>query len=168
MVKTELKEKIVHETRELVFLTIYLTLFLTSLTIYHSMILGENLLSFFHVGYNFIEALILAKVILLGQIFNLGERFAEKSLVIPVVYKAVLFTLLIGVFSFLEHVVKGFLKGQQGADIWRDFASHGLNESLGKLAIAFIVLILLFSFLETVRVIGEEKIYNLFIRRNRS
>ena len=146
MKKEQLKEKLFQETRELVFLTIYLTLFLTSLSIYHALVLNEGLLNWFHFGYNFIEALLLSKIILLGKMFHLGERYANKSLVIPTIYKASVFSIFVFVFSVLEHFVAGYIKGKHFEVIWRELTDQGINEICGKLLITFLFFILLFEF----------------------
>ncbi len=166
--KVEIKKEIVQETRELVFLALYLVLFLNSLAIYRSIVLGENIFSVFHFGYNLVEALLLAKIILLGKMMHLGERFAEKSLFIPTLYKAVIFCFFVFVFSILEHFILGFIDGKKIEVVWNEFASQGINEIAGKLLIAFLVFILLFSFMEIIRVFGQEKVFNLFFRRNKS
>jgi hypothetical protein len=166
--KEQLKEKFFQETRELVFLTIYLILFLNSLSIYRALILNDDLFNFFHFGYNFIEALLLSKIILLGKMFQLGERYANRSLAIPTIYKATVFSIFVSVFSVLEHFVAGFFEGKHPEAIWKEITDQGINEICGRLLITFLFFILLFSFLELSRVIGEEKIYRLFFRRTHS
>lgn len=159
------KEKIIHETRLLVFLTLYLVLFLNALTIFRNLVLNEQILSYFHFGKNAVEAVILAKIILLGMMLKLGEGYADKPLIIPVLFKAAIYSCFVFVFDFLEHVVIGFFKGTKTIDVWREFASHGLNVNLGKLAITFLFFILLFSLLEIARVIGEQKFFRLFTHK---
>ncbi len=166
MKKEQLKEKFLEETRELVFLTIYLTIFLNSLSIYRALVLNENIFDFFHIGYNFIEALLLSKIILLGKMFQLGERYANSALCIPTIYKASLFSIFVFIFSVLEHFVAGILERRHLNTIWKEFTGQGINEIFGKLLIAFLFFILLFSFLELSRVIGQEKVYRLFFRRD--
>jgi hypothetical protein len=164
--KEILKEKLLHETFELIFLTVYLTLFLISLLIYRALVLNEEIFNFFHIGYNFIEALLLAKIILLGKMFQLGNRYANRSLVIPTIYKASVFSIFVFFFSILEHFAEGFFKGSHFSTIWKALINQGFNEICGKLLIAFLFFILLFSFMELSRVIGEDKVYRLFFRRS--
>ncbi|MCE5318621.1 MAG: hypothetical protein LLG04_14815 [Parachlamydia sp.] len=162
------KEKILHEIRMFIFLTIYLVLFLNSLTIFRNLVLNEQILSYFYFGKNLIEAAILAKIILLGIMLKLGERYAEKPLIIPVLFKAAIFSCFVFVFDLLEHFVIGFFKGEKAVTVWKDFANHGLNMHLGKLAITFLFFILLFSLLEIARVIGEQKFIRLFTHGSNS
>lgn len=159
------KASILRETRELLFLTLYLTLFLSSLTIYRSIVLELNIMSYFRFGYNFVEALILAKVILLGQMLKLGNKYADRSLIIPTLYKAVVFSLFVFVFKSLEHFVLGFFRGHSFFLLVEQFTKQKLIESVGILLIIFLFFILLFSFQELKRVVGDEKVFNLFFRR---
>lgn len=164
----ELKGKIIIETYELVFFTTYLFLFLSSLTIYRSILMTSEVFSFYHIGYNFVEALLLAKIILIGKMFKLGERYSDRSLIIPTLYKAIFFSLFVFLFTFLEHTIFGYFEGKSIALVWREFVDKGLNQSLGKLLIAFLFFILLFSFEELTQVLGKGKIFKLFFRRDKS
>lgn len=162
------KAMIVRETKKLVFLTVYLTLFLSSLTVYHSLILHGDILTYFRFGYNFVEALVLAKIILLGQMLKLGDKYEEKSLIIPVLYKAVVFSLFVFLFTGLEHFVLGLFKGDDLLLLWKEFTEQKWIEAIGKLLITFIFFIPLFSFLELKRIVGDDKVFALFFRRNKT
>lgn len=165
--KQEFEKKIVHETRLFVAYALFLALFFCSLTTYKRLILGEYSISYLHYGYGLIEALILSKVILLGQTFGLGEKFADKPLIYPSLYKAVVFTLFVLVFAILEHFVTGFLHGHDFAKIYQELIDNGIYAILAKIQITFFVLLLFFAFLEMGRVlIGEDKLFNLFFRRS--
>ncbi len=166
MIKSDLKQKFLEESRELVFLTVYLTLFLSSLMIFRGLTLGLGVFSFFHFGYNFFEALVLAKIILLGKMLHLGERYVNRSLIIPVMYMSLVFSVFVFVFSSLEHFLFSFFQGKETATIWGEFSSQVINQAFGKLLISFCFFILLFSFLQLSRFIGEEKVFKLFFRRD--
>lgn len=163
-----IKNTVAEEARQLILLALYLTLFLNSLTVYKSLILEQNLFSFFHLGYNFFEALLLAKIILLGNMLKLGNRYSEKDLIIPTFYKALVFSLFVFFFTAFEHLILGLIKGQPIDLVWREWTEHRLIEGVGKLLIAFICFIMLFSFMELSRVIGQDRVYKLFFRRNQN
>lgn len=160
-----IKTQILHETRELVFLAGFLTLFLNSLSIYRSIILNENIFNYFHIGYNFVEALLLSKIILLGKFLKLGERYSEKSLIIPTIYLSFVFSIFVFLFSLIEHFFMGFMEGKSVSTLLNQLTDQSVNEDVGKLLIAFLFFILLFSFLELRRVFGEEKFFALFFSR---
>lgn len=58
----------------------------------------------------------------------LGERFVDKSLIIPTLYKTVIFTFLVLVFRILAHFVFGFLKGIKLDVVWDEFIQQSSNE----------------------------------------
>ena len=58
-----------------------------------------------------IEALILAKVIMIGDVVRLGRGLEQKPLIFPTLYKTLVFTLFVAVFTVLEHVIKWALEG---------------------------------------------------------
>lgn len=166
-IKPEMQKKALEEARELIFLTVFLTLFLNSLTIYRSLILNVNIFSFFHMGYNFLEAFILAKIIAIGKMFHLGEKYNHRSLIIPSVYMAAVFSVFVFIFSVIEHFFVGMIERKKIAILWSEFAGQGINEIIGKLIISFFVLILLFCFLQISRIYGEHKLFKLFFYRDK-
>ena len=168
MKSNQFKETVIQEIRAMMILALYLVLFLNSLTIFHSIILRENIFTWWHFGYNLIEGLLLAKIISLGRMLKLGDVYGEKSLALPVLYKAIVFSLFVVAFSFLEHFVIGSIRGKSLPVLWQELSSQGINVIAGKSLIMFLIFIPLFSFLEIGRVFGERKIYNLFFRRNKA
>lgn len=164
--KSNLKQKIEEEICHFFLYFIFFALFLTSLTLYRRLILAEYAISYFHYGYALIEAMILSKVILLGQRFNLGNQFSNCSLIIPTLYNAFIFTLFAAVFSTVEHFLTGFLHGRSFYITFEKFIDQGIDEVLASLLIIFLVFILFFAFLEIGKVIGTEKLFKLFFNRS--
>ena len=62
-------------------------------------------------GLAVIEALILAKVIMIGAVFRLGRGLEQKPLIYPTLYKTAVFTLFLGIFTVIENVVKVLWRG---------------------------------------------------------
>jgi hypothetical protein len=146
---------------------IFLALFFCSMITYSNLLLGEYAIPYFRYGYGLLEALVLAKVILLGQSLHLAERFAERSLWVPTLYKAIIFTLLAGIFTAAEHFVVGFFHGESMAKVYLKFLDSGIDIDLAKIQVIFLVFLLFFAFTETARVLGEHNLFDLFLRRNR-
>ncbi len=159
------KEKILVESRKFLFLTLFLTLFSCSLTIFRSMILHDDSLSYFHYGYNLFESMILAKMIMVGQYFKIGDRFLNRSLIIPTLYKASVFCIFVLAFTLLEHILSGIILGKDLNTAFYELLNRGLGEIFGRMIICFIVFIMLFSFLEIDRVLGNDKLFKLFFQR---
>lgn len=146
---------------------LFLAFFISVFTLYRQLILDEYALSPFKYGYGIIEALILAKVIMIGQMFGLGQKlFQDRSLIIPTLYKTALFSVFVLFFSLLEHFVVGYFAGEKMDAVYHKILNAGIYEILAKVLIMGFVFIFFFAFLELGRVLGETKLFNLFFRRN--
>lgn len=163
--KAHLKKKILHELRLFLIYFIFLTLFLWTFTMYRRLILNEYQIGYLHYSYNFLEALVLSKIILIGQTFKLGERFSDQPLIIPTLYKTVIFSLFVLIFTIIEEFVVGYIRGKDFARIYQEFALIGFDEIVARVLVMFFVFILFFAFLEIGRVMGEDNLLNLFTRK---
>ena len=164
--KAKLKTRLIHETRLFVLLTIFLSMFFFSFTAYRREIVGDHSITYINFLYDFFESLILAKIILIGKLLNLGERFLDKPLIIPTLYKTVVFCLFIIGFSVMEHFVVGFFTGKNMTEVYDKLITKGINEILGSLPIFFTAFIFFFGFMEIGRIMGEDRLFNLFFKKN--
>src|SRR6185503_2982115 len=101
------KQRIAHEMFGYWINFVYLAIFFAVFTWYRRLILAEYQITYLHYGTAVIEALIMAKVILLGDALRLGRKFEDKPLIFPALHKAVIFTLFMGLFTVLEHTIVG-------------------------------------------------------------
>src|SRR5678815_4575967 len=99
--KPGMKQKVVHEVREMAWIFLYLALFLGAMATYTTLMLHEFHVSYFAYG----AALINAKVILLGEYARLGRRYEGKALMITAAIKAFEFSVLMAAFHVLEEVI---------------------------------------------------------------
>lgn len=109
--KGALKQKVTHEFWELVWVFLYLAVFLFVLSTYRMLLLDEFHVKYFTYGAALVTALVVSKVILLGEYAGLGKRYEHMPLVFSAIYKAFLFGLLVAAFHFLEELIKRFLHG---------------------------------------------------------
>lgn len=161
---SDLKEKIVDDLYRYVAYSLFFALFFSAFTLYRMLVLEPYQIGALHYGYNIVEALILAKILMLGQMLGLGEHYKNRPLIIPTLYKTVVFTLFVFLFSILEHFVVGFLRGRNSAEIYQELTDHGIYEILARTLIMVFVFFLFFAFQETGRVMGENKLFNLFFK----
>jgi hypothetical protein len=75
--KAELKTEFYEETKRYILITVYIAMVLAGLKIYKRMILTEYHISYFHWGYSFLESMVLAKIILLGDFVKAGEKLYQ-------------------------------------------------------------------------------------------
>ena len=109
-----------------------------------------------------IEALILAKVIMIGAVFRLGRGFEHKPLIYPTLYKTVVFTLFVALSS---PSTWSRVSGGGAREVWF-VLGNGPHEFLAGSLIIFVAFIPFFAFKEMARVLGEEKIRVLFFRES--
>ncbi len=100
----------------------------------------------YHVGYfvykySLIEALVLGKIIIVGENLGIGERFSSRPLIFPTLYKTMLFALWVLIFGI-----------------------SGRYEILARLLIMFVAFIPFFAFREAMQALGEVKLFDLFFR----
>ena len=162
---TGVKEKMIEELKIFWIITLYLAVLFGSFMVYRRLILAEFGLTTLHYGFAVIEALIIAKVILIGDAFRLGRRFEDRPMVFSVVYKSVLFGLFVMLFGVLEHVIEGLFHKENASDILRGMTDTGMYELLARVVILIVAFVPFFAFWELRRVLGPRKLSALFFSK---
>jgi hypothetical protein len=158
-----LKQKVARETKEFVAIYLYLVLLIGAFNIYRWLLMAEYHVGYFVFGYTLVEALILAKVIMVGEGLGIGERLADKPLIFPTLYKTMLFALCVLVLGIIERLITGSFHREDVTGIFQGVI-RGRYEILGKVLIMFVAFIPFFAFRETMRVLREVKLSDLFFR----
>jgi hypothetical protein len=159
------KKRILRELVQYWTNVIYLAIFFGAFAWYRRFILAHYDISYLNYGTAIVEALILAKVIMLGDALGLSRGLEDRPLIYPTLYKAIVFSCFVGVFAILEHILGGLLKGKGVAgglaELWRE----GKYEIIARCLINFLAFIPFFAFRELRTVLGEGKLHQLFFRR---
>jgi hypothetical protein len=158
---TTLKEKATHELRQFAAISVYLAFFFFAVATYSLLLLNQFHVSYFIFGTALINALVIAKVILIGEYAHLGKKHEAKPLFQSALYKAFLFSLLVFAFHIVEEAIKRRWHGENFAT-----AYHGIriSELLARSVVIFCAFLPLFAFRELQRVLGEENFRSLFFR----
>jgi len=159
------KQKLVHEMTEYWINFVYLAVFFGVMITYRRLILEEYQISYLNYGFAVIEAAVLAKIIILGNVMRLGRMYEDKPLIIPTIHKTIIFGILVIGFKIVEHLVRGLLRGNGLAGGLQDLLSKGRDEMLADALVMFSAFIPFFALKELGRVLGEGKIRALFFRR---
>ena len=159
------KQKLVHEMVEYYLNFVYLAFFLVAFTWYRRLTLAEYNIYFLEYWVPLVEAAVLAKVIMVGDLLGLGRGLEHQPLIVPTFYRAVTFSVWVGIFSVLEKTVRGLLHGQGLAGGFAELANKGRFELLAQCLVMFGAFIPFFAFKELERVIGQDKLRDLFWRR---
>jgi hypothetical protein len=162
-----LTEKVRHELLEYAFNVAYLTLVFAAFTQYRRFLLAEYSITYTNYWLALIGALILGKVIKIGSAFRLGRWLEHKPLIVPTIYKALLFCVFVVIFRVVEYAIKGLLHGDGlAAALGEFFAQKGIDEVLANSLVVLVALIPFFAVKELGRVLGTERIAALFFRNS--
>lgn len=152
------KQKIRHELTEMLELFLYLAFFFVALAVYDMLLLRQYNVEYLTITFAIINALVITKVIMIGEYAKLGKRHEDKALLISVVWKALVFGLLVFAFHVVEEIIKRLIHGAGMAK-----ASTGIRfeQFVGRAIIVFCVFVPLFAWREFRRAMGEEEFRTL-------
>jgi len=157
--QASLKQKATRELEEFAGIFLYLAFFFCAVVTYSMLLL--NKFSVYNYVAALVNALVIAKVILIGEYAHLGKKQEAKPLLVSTVYKAFLFSLLVFAFHIVEEAVKRLVHGENMAG-----ALHNLriDDLLARSVVVFCTFMPLFAFRELRRVLGDDKVRDLFLR----
>lgn len=160
--KTGWKQRLIHELSAYLLYAFYLFIFFGLFTMYRRLIMEEYHLSYMHYGINLIKAVVLAKVIMIGDFLGLGHRFKGKPLIYSTLFKSAVFGLFVAVFSVLEHMLDGLLHGQGLMAGLTALLREGTDELLASSLVIFFAFLPFFAFRELQEQLGKDKMRELF------
>ncbi|MGH6865584.1 MAG: DUF4339 domain-containing protein [Methyloceanibacter sp.] len=164
--KPTLKQRVVQEIKQFAAIFLYLWVVFLVLLIHEWIVLSQHAISFKFYELGAINALVLAKIMLIADHFPFAERLQARPLMYPIAYKAVAFTTLLFVAYVLEEMLLGWFRGKGFFD---SVPQVGGGTVLGALSLwlIFCVALLPFSaFKEIQRAIGAAEFrWMLFGRR---
>lgn len=163
--QTNLKAKAIEEFKAYWIIVLYLAIFLGALTSYRRLILAEFGIDYLHYGVAVVEALIIAKVILIGRAFGFSRWLEDRALIFPVLFKSVLFGALVFLFGFVERLVEGWFHKDSLAVIFEKITALSAYELAARVLILIIAFIPFFAFWELGRVIGFQRLSAMYLSK---
>jgi hypothetical protein len=162
--KPGLKRKLAHELKELVWIFAYLWVLLGLFSVHRSIVLNEpNLI--YHQGFAFINALVLAKVILIAEMLHVADNLKQKPLIQPIVFKSAVFSAILMSFYIIEETLIGMWHGKTATESIPDVGGGSLKGILVVGVMMFVVLMPFFPMRELSRGLGDDRLYELFFVR---
>lgn len=143
-----LKEKALEEMKKYVALTVYLWVLFFLIGMYRRLLLKEWGIDPWQQGYAIVNALVFAKVLLLGGILQLGASLRRHSMIVVVIGRTLLFTALLMAFHVVEEAVRALIKGEP-------VAASLLNLGGGSWLGVWVYAALLFVMLFPLAIFGE-------------
>src|SRR5215471_7013160 len=168
MDKADLKQRIIHELGEYLTVFLFLAPLFGAFSTYRMLLLGQFREGSFEYGTALINALILSKIILIGEYLRVGKRQENRPLIYSTVYKSLIFTLLVAVFHVLEEAIKGLLHGEGLRGAFAALRDRGIAEVLAAGVVYCCALLPFFALREIRRVLGERRLADLFFRSSAS
>lgn len=167
-VKKTFKQKLLHELSEYLINVIYLTLFFGAYFIARRLTLAHYDI---HIDDYFtapIKALVIGKVIMLGSFLSISRKYENKPLIIPVLYKVVIFLVWCVLFDILEGFIRGWIHTGSVGGAYGDLIHHHFSKLwLGGLVMLAVSFIPFFMIKELGRIEGHEKFRDLFLGKFR-
>ena len=155
-----LKTGAIDETRELFGIFIYLWVLLSLFSLHKALVLNDESL-IYHQGFALINALALAKVVLVAEFFHVGDNLKNRPLIYPIMFKSAVFAAILLCFHMIEETLLGVLHGKPLSQSIPDIGGGTLQGILMVGIIMFVVLTPFFAFRELGRAIGTEQLRSL-------
>jgi hypothetical protein len=162
--KPTFKERVLHNFREFVAMFLYLWLLFALFAYHEYIVLAKHHIDYKPFGLAFVNAFVLAKVMLVAEELRVGTRFRKRAPIFPVLHKSLLFAVIFICFNVAEEIVIGLWKGETLAE---SIPKIGGGSPLGIVIaslITTVALIPFFAFRELSRVMGKGALGALFLK----
>lgn len=163
--KRNLKERAYHELKEFLVIAAYLWVVLGLFLLYKSVILNDEHISTVAKGFALLNALALAKIMLLARALHLGEWADDAPLIYPTLLKSALFSILLAIFKILEETAIGLYHHETFKQSIADLGGGTLKGILTLTLLLFVMLIPFFGFSELQRILGQGKLAQVFFHQ---
>lgn len=162
---TVFKEKIIKELSSYIINFVYLALFFCIFSIYRALLMAEYNLSFADYGVNIIKALVLAKLIMIGDLLHLGKRLKNFPLCKVAVYKTIVFSIWVFIFRVFESFARSFFHGNGIFEELKNALEKNPYEMAAQVLMVFFAFLPFFAFRELGNILGKEKLLKIFFNR---
>jgi len=161
------KQRVYRGMKEYLAISFYLWLVFSLFALYRAVILSENNIPLVDHGFALINALALAKIMLVAKELHFADRFKEAPLIYPTMFKSVAFAILLGCFKILEETLIGLYHGRSFNESIAAVGGGTLKGILALMLLLSVVLIPFFGFTELGDAFGEGKLTKLFFTSRR-
>ena len=160
-------EKVGNELREFFILAGYLYVCFTALAFLKASILRAENIDFAPWAFAAIKAAVTAKFMLVGRALRLGEGYRAYPLIVPTLYKSLLFVALVAVLNVLEEIAIGYFHGRAVADSLAELGGGTLAQATATIIILLLIFVPYFAFRSLGDIIGDRILVRLYFERRR-
>jgi len=165
--KASLAQRIIDELWEFSITAAYLYVCFTVLTYYKATILKAHGIDFAPFGFAAVKALICAKFMSIGHMMQLGERHANRPLIVPVLHKSIAFLALVLLLNAGEEVVVGFMHGRPVVESLNELGGGTHGQLIAVSILGLLILLPFFALRELAQIVGGQTLYRLFFEPRR-
>ncbi len=165
--KPNLKTRAMDQIKRFVVITLYLWVLFGLYDLIRTLAMEQAHVNFQEQGLAIVNALILAKVMLIAEDLKVGSRFKGRPLIYSVLWQSAAFSVVLICFHIVEDAAIAWLDGKPLADALAAFGRGDLTGVLTVGAMLFVTLIPFFMFEEIGRVLGQDKLWHLLLARDR-
>lgn len=160
----KIEEKAIEEFRSFFVMALYLWFVFGLMMLNEAVILKKPSINFLAQGFALINALVLAKVMLIADDFRFGRELDHLPLVWPILYKAAMFGLLFVAFHELEHYIVGWFSGTSHTLTLPTVGGGSWAGAACVWAIMSVSLAPFFAIREISRLVGVSRVWSLMFR----
>ena len=161
--KPSLKTRFYGELRKFLAIFAYLWLVFSVFLLHEWAVLASHQISFKFYGLAMVNALILAKIMLIAEAFGFANRLDDKPLIYPIAFKSIAFSALLILSYIAEETAVGLFHGKSVAESIPQIGGGGLVGALTIGAIMCIALVPFFAFREIARTVGTAEFRALML-----
>ena len=162
---SKLKEKAIDEYKRFGVIVVYLWITFALLSAHKSFVLAQNHVDYQEQTLAIVNALVFAKVLLVGEHLKMGTRFTNKPLVYSILYKSFVFAWLVLGFHIAENLVSGWWHGKTVAESVPVLSSGSPKDIVDVFIVAYVVMLPFFTLREIARVFGRKEMWNLVFKK---
>ena len=166
--KRKVKERAVIELKKYAVIAFYLWVLFSLFEIHRVAVLRgvtSASVSRYRIFFAAVNALIMGKIILIGEVLHIGEQLSRERPIFSALYKSAIFGLLAVCFNVIEGVIEGLIHGRSMVASIPRMGGGGLEGMMLYGVMAFVVLIPFFLFAELEQSLGKERLHSLILQK---
>ncbi|MFK8250100.1 hypothetical protein [Ancylobacter terrae] len=160
-----LKQRALHEVRSFLIMFVYLWVLLSLFVLNETVVSREHGLDLKLQGFALINALVLAKVMLVVEGLELARWLRSRPAIVVIIYEAALCTTFFLLFHVLERHVVDYFRGPGEATREVAIGGGGFAGVLIVAVILFVSMLPFFAFKNVARAIGPDRMRRVLFHR---
>jgi hypothetical protein len=161
---SKIAAKAAEEARRFLVMFLYLWVLFSLFVLVEGIMLRKQGVGLTFQGFAIINALVLAKVMLVIENFDVARWLRGRPLIAIILYEALILTILFLCFHVLEHVLVGAFKGETLASSLPTIGGGGLAGLLSVAAIMFVAMVPFFAFKNVSRALEPGRLQALIFK----